>query len=97
MPSAMTDRLPSRRNPRRAIAKPAVFLGCLGVVAGLAKRLPVRTTPEQIHVAAMRDDVIYDCRLNDATFFKVLRAQRILEQLPLALAIPLGIVSALVT
>lgn len=45
----------------------------------------------------MRDDVIYDCRLNDATFFKVLRAQRILEQLPLALAIPLGIVSALVT
>lgn len=40
----------------------------LSVVTGLTKRLPVRLIPEELVVAAMRNDVVNDRRGDDALF-----------------------------
>ena len=64
-------------------------------MAALAQGLPVFFVPEQLLVAPMRDDVIYNRRRGDDACFQTRCAQRISPQVPVAGNTPFAIIAAL--
>ena len=65
------------------------------VVALFAQRLPVALVPEQLPVAPVRYDVIYNLRLGKPAFALALLAKRIGFQVSLACFAPVMIITAL--
>ena len=65
------------------------------IMAALAQGLPVFFVPEQLLVAPMRDDVIYNRRRGDDACFQTRCAQRISPQVPVAGNTPFAIIAAL--
>ena len=64
-------------------------------MAALAQGLPVFFVPEQLLVAPMRDDVIYNRRRGDDACFQTRCAQRISPQVPVAGSSPFAVITAL--
>ena len=62
-------------------------------MARFAQRLPVVLIPEQLRIAAMRNNVVDDGRGFKSTVLSAFHAQRILPQVQLSRGAPLGIIS----
>ena len=64
------------------------------IMAVFAQRLPVVLVPEQLWVAAMRENVVNHGRGGQFTTFFALDAQRVKLKIPLPSCTPLGVISA---
>ena len=64
------------------------------VVAALAERLPVVFIPEQLLIAAVRDDVVNHSRRSKPAFEHTLRAKRMFLQKGFSRSAPLSVVSS---